>query len=275
MRKILLATLLFSCSSIYSQIKIDTSNIISIQYKWKIDENDSTLTRILTEYKSGIFKEEFPPYKKANHEYPFVNIFESTTDFLNKDVKESLKIHYWSLMNTYQENYYDKNGYSDSIYRKNFQDIGEVTRKIKKEYNRNGKIKFLINKNKEKEVYHYNLFGQLKKTDIYKNSILVQQNIYNKGLLISEIYPAKNLSLHYEYDRKGRLTRKYDYDYYYYKYYYSDLGLIRKEKVVQKNDRIIEYSNYKYNKNGELVSRKDYDKSDKLQAEYRYIKERF
>lgn len=275
MRKILLATLLFSYSSIFSQIKIDTSNIVSIQYKWKIDENDSTLTRILTEYKSGIFKEEFPAYKKPNHEYPFVNIFESKTDFLNKDVKESLKIHYWSLMNTYQENYYDKNGYSDSIYRKNFQEIGEVTRKIKKEYNRNGKIKFLINKNKEKEVYHYNLFGQLKKTDIYKNSILVQQNIYNKGLLISEIYPAKNLSLHYEYDRKGRLIRKYDYDYYYYKYYYSDLGLIRKEKLVQKNDRIIEYSNYKYNRNGELVSRKDYDKSDKLQAEYRYIIERF
>ena len=275
MRKILLTTLLLSYSSIFSQIKIDTSDIISIKYKWKIDENDSTLTRILTEYKSGIFKEEFPEFKKPTHKYPFVNIFESKTDFLNRDVKESLKIHYWSLMNTYQENYYDKNGYSDSIYRKDFQDIGEVARKIKKEYNRNGKIKFLINENKEKEVYEYNLFGQLKRINIYKNSILVQQNNYKKGLLISEIYPAKKLSLHYEYDRKGRLNRKYEYDYYYYKYYYSDLGIIRKEKLVQKNDRIIEYSIYKYNQNGELVSKKDYDKSDKLQAEYTYLIEKF
>ncbi|CAL65882.1 hypothetical protein [Christiangramia forsetii] len=275
MKKILLTIILLYYSSIFSQIKIDTSSVTSIQYEWKIDKNDSTLTKILTKYKGGIYKEEFPNFKKPNHKYPFVNIFESKTDYLNKEIKESLKIHYWSLMNTYQENYYDKNGYSDSIYRKDFQDIGEVARKIKKEYNRNGKIKFLINKNKEKEVYQYNLFGQLNKINIYKNSILVQQNNYKKGLLIDEIYPAKKLSHHYEYDRKGRLTRKYEYDYYYYKYYYSDLGIIRKEKLIQKNDRIIEYSIYEYNPKGELVSKKDYDKSNNLQSKYTYIIEKF
>ncbi len=113
MIKNFLRIILISVSaSSFSQVKIDTSEIKSIRYEWKLDKkkNDSTLNQILTEYRSGIYKEEFTDFKKEHHEYPFINIFESKSDYLNRDQKSSLKVHYWSAMNGLQKNFYDEYG---------------------------------------------------------------------------------------------------------------------------------------------------------------------
>ena len=94
MKKILLIILISVSTSSFSQVKIDTSEIKSIRYEWKLNKvkSDSTLNQILTEYKSGIYKEVFPDVKKKRHKFPLMNIFESKTDFLNREIKQNLNM---------------------------------------------------------------------------------------------------------------------------------------------------------------------------------------
>lgn len=274
MKKILLVIIFLYYSSILSQIKIDTSDITSIQYEWKIKKNDSTLTKILTKYKSGIYKEEFPDIKKPKDKYPFVNIFESKSGYLNRDLKSSLRVHYWSFSNGFQRNLYNKYGHIESTQGKFYGDsllIWQTT--YKKVYRRKGKLKYLLNENNEKEIFHYDLFGKLKKTEIFRDSVLYQINYYKNGLLIKENFPTRKKyrkEFTYEYDNHGRLVKRDDSDYDLYNYYYNQNGIIRKEKIYKKRNRVIEYSLYQYDKNGELIIRKDYNRKNKIIAEFSY-----
>jgi len=263
----------------FSQVKIDTSEIKSIRYEWKLNEekNDSTLNQILTEYKSGIYKEEFPNFKTENHEYPFINIFESKSEYLNRDQKSGLKVHFWSAMNGFQKNYYDQNGILDSVYFSYKKDtLKQLKKRTTKEYRRNGKLGYLINENNEKEVYTYNLFGKLKRIDVYKDSVLYEINNFKKGLLIDQIYPTRKKyrkKFTYEYDKKGRLIFRDESDSELFKYEYNEFGLSKSEKILKSKNMVLEYSIFIYDKNGLLRNKKEYRRiggKERLVNEYNY-----
>jgi len=276
MKNILLIILISVSTSSFSQVKIDTSEIKSIRYEWKLNtkKNDSTLNQILTEYKSGIYKEEFPDFKKEHHEYPFINIFESKTDYLNRKVKQTLKVHYYSALGGESKFYYDKYGNLDSIYQNYYKDsLKEWKYKIKKEYRRKGKLKYLINKFDEKEVYHYNFFGNLKKVELYKDSVLYEISNYKKGLLISEVYPTRKKyrkKFTYDYDKKGRIIKRDDSDYDLYLYEYNKFGLSKIEKIFKSKNMVVEYTLFIYDKNGILKRKKEFARNDKLRDEFVY-----
>tara|TARA_R110002050_G_scaffold110225_1_gene222198 strand:+ start:1120 stop:1959 length:840 start_codon:yes stop_codon:yes gene_type:complete len=276
MRNFLLIILISVSTSSFSQVKIDTSEVKSIRYEWKLNEekNDSTLNQILTEYKSGIYKEEFPSFKKEHHEFPFINIFESKTNYLNRKVKQTLKVHYYSALGGESKFYYDKYGNLDSIYQNYYKDsLKEWKYNIKKEYRRKGKLKYLINKFDEKEVYHYNFFGNLKKIELYKDSVLYEISNYKKGLLISEVYPTRKKyrkKFTYEYDKKGRIIKRDDNDYDLYLYEYNKFGLSKIEKIFKSKNMVVEYTLFIYDKNGILKRKKEFARNDKLREEFVY-----
>jgi hypothetical protein len=279
MRNVLLIILISVFTSSFSQVEIDTSEIKSIRYEWKIDieKNDSTLYQILTEYKSGIYKEEFVDFKKEHHKFPFINIFESKSDYLDRDIKLNRKVHYWSAMNGLQKNYYDKYGNLDSIYFRYEKDsLKEIRTKIKKEYRRKGKLKYLINKHDEKEIYFYTLLGNLKKIELYKDSTLYEISNFKKGLLLSKIYPTRKKyrkRFTYEYDRYNRILKRDDKDYEYFLYFYNDSGLSKIEKILKKKDMILEQKLFLYDKNGILKTKKEFRKIGgklKLMNKYNY-----
>lgn len=276
MRNFLLIILISVSTSSFSQVKIDTSEVKSIRYEWKLNEekNDSTLNQILTEYKSGIYKEEFPSFKKEHHEFPFINIFESKTNYLNRKVKQTLKVHYYSALGGESKFYYDKYGNLDSIYQNYYKDsLKEWKYNIKKEYRRKGKLKYLINKFDEKEVYHYNFFGNLKKIELYKDSVLYEISNYKKGLLISEVYPTRKKyrkKFTYEYDKKGRIIKRDDNDYDLYLYEYNKFGLSKIEKIFKRKNMVVEYTLFIYDKNGILKRKKEFARNDKLREEFVY-----
>jgi hypothetical protein len=276
MKNFLLIILISISTLSFSQVKIDTSEIKSIRYEWKLNEEkkDSTLNQILTEYKSGIYKEEFPSFKKEHHEYPFINIFESKTHYLNRKVKQTLKVHYYSALGGESKFFYDRYGNLDSIYQNYYKDsLKEWKFKIKKEYRRKGKLKYLINKFDEKEVYHYNLFGNLKKIELYKDSVLYEISNYKKGLLISEVYPTRKKyrkKFTYEYDKKGRIIKRDDNDYHLYLYEYNKFGLSKIEKTFKSKNMVVEYTLFIYDKNGILKRKKEFARNDKLREEFIY-----
>ncbi|WP_298346697.1 hypothetical protein [uncultured Algibacter sp.] len=276
MKNFLLIILISISTSSFSQVKIDTSEIKSIRYEWKLnkEKNDSTLNQILTEYKSGIYKEEFPSFKKEHHEYPFINIFESKTNYLNRKVKQTLKVHYYSALGGESKFYYDKYGNLDSIYQNYYKDsLKEWKYNIKKEYRRKGKLKYLINKFDEKEVYHYNFFGNLKKIELYKDSVLYEISNYKKGLLISKVYPTRKKyrkKFTYEYDKKGRIIKRDDNDYDLYLYEYNKFGLSKIEKIFKSKNMVVEYTLFIYDKNGILKRKKEFARNDKLREEFVY-----
>ncbi|MDO1512196.1 hypothetical protein Q2T41_05955 [Maribacter confluentis] len=277
MRNILLIILISVSTSCFSQIIIDTSEIKSIRYEWKLDKktNDSTLNQILTEYKNGIYKEEFPSFRKEHHEYPFINIFESKSPHLNRDLKLSLKIHYFSAMDGEQKYFYDKFGVIDSVYFNYQKDsLKEWSIKIEKTFRKKGKIKWVINENGEKEVFNYNLFGKLQRIDVYKDSLLHEINTYKNGLLIKQSYPNRKKyrkEFIYEYNKNGRLLKQDDDDYHFYKYEYNKFGIAKIEKVYKKKNIVMEYTIFSYNKNGLLKSKIDFWRNGKLRNEYVYL----
>tara|TARA_R110002096_G_C14418574_1_gene708914 strand:+ start:14 stop:847 length:834 start_codon:yes stop_codon:yes gene_type:complete len=274
MRNILLIILISVSTTSFSQVKIDTSKIKSIRYEWKINKkkNDSTLNQILTEYKSGIYKEVFPDFKKEHHKYPFVNIFESKTNYLNKKIKPNLKVHYWSVANGLQKNFYDKFGNLDSIY-SNYQrdSLKEWKYNIKKVYRKNGKLKSLINKHGEKEEHFYNLFGNLKRVEKSNDSVTFLTERYKKGKVVEVSYRS-GMKFNYEYDQIGRVIKLNDNTgTYYYRYNNSELNSI--EKFLTKKNILFGRTLFTYNSEGILIEKKEYKKiggKEKLIDEFKY-----
>ena len=276
MKNILLIIIISVYTSSFSQIEIDTSEIKSIRYEWKIDskQNDTTLNQILTEYKSGIYKEVFVDFKKEHHKFPFINIFESKRYYAGRDLKINKKVHYYSVLSGESKFFYDKYGHIDSIYQNYYKDsLREWKYDIKKAFKRKGKLEYLINKREQKEVYHYNLFGKLKRIELYKDSILYEISKFKNGLLTSVFYPTRKKyrrKFIYEYDKRGRIIKRDDSDYDLYLYRYNEFGLSKIEKIFKSKNKVVEYTLFSYDKNGFLISRKEFARNDKLRNEYYY-----
>ena len=251
MKKILLIIIISVYTSSFSQVKIDTSEIKSVRYEWKIDtkKKDTILNQILTEYKSGIYKEVFPNFKKENHKYPFVNIFESETEYLNKKIKPNLKVHYWSVSNGLQKNFYDEFGNLDSIYSSYYEDsLVEKKYKIKKVYKKKGKLKYLINKFGEKEEHFYDLFGKLKRIEKSNDSVTFLTEYFKNGKIVEVTY-RNGIKFNYEYDKNGRVVKFNDRTgRFYYKYNDSELNSI--EKFLPKKNLLVERIIFTYKANG-------------------------
>jgi hypothetical protein len=274
MRNILLIIIISVYTSSFSQVRIDTSEIKSVRYEWKIDSKrkDTILNQILTEYKSGIYKEVFPDFKKEHHRYPFINIFESKTKYLNKKIKANLKVHYWSVSKGLQKNFYDEFGNLDSIYTNYYKDsLIEKKYKIKKVYKRKGKLKYLINKFGEKEEHFYSLFGNLKRIEKSNDSVTFLTQYFKNGKVVEVAYRS-GIKFNYEYDKNGQVIKRNDHTgTYYYRYNNSELKSI--EKYLTKKNILIERTLFAYNPNGILIGKKDYKKiggKERLINDYKY-----
>ncbi|MCB4800328.1 RHS repeat domain-containing protein, partial [Neotamlana laminarinivorans] len=275
MKNILLIIIISVYTSSFSQVKIDTSEIKSVRYEWKIDtkRKDTTLNQILTEYKSGIYKEVFPNFKREHHRYPFINIFESKTEYLNKKIKPNLKVHYWSVSRGLQKNFYDEFGNLDSIYSNYYKDsLIEKKYKINKVYKRKGKLKYLINKFGEKEEHFYSLLGKLKRIEKSNDSVTFLTEYFKNGRIVKVDY-RNGIKFNYEYDKKGRLTKLNDRTGTYY-YRYNDSKLDSIDKFLSKSNKLYERILFGYNENGILIEKKEYKKigdKERLINEYKYI----
>jgi hypothetical protein len=258
----------------FSQVKIDTTEIKSVRYEWKLDLNkkDTILNQVLTEYKSGIYKEVFPNFKKEHHRYPFVNIFESKTPYLYKKIKPNLKVHYWSLSRALQKNFYDEFGNLDSIYSKYYKDtLIEKTHKIVKVYKRKGKLKYLINQHGEKEEYFYNLLGKLKRIEKSNDTVTFLTEYFKNNTIIKVTYRS-GITFNYKYDKNGKIIKCSDHTgIYFYKYNNSELSSI--EKFLTKKNILSERILFTYNSKGILIRKKEFKKigeKERLINEYIY-----
>lgn len=274
MKNILLIIIISVYTSSSSQVKIDTSEIKSVRYEWKIDseKKDTILNQILTEYKSGVYKEVFPNFKKEHHRYPFVNIFESKTKYLNKKIKPNLKVHYWSVSNGLQKNFYDEFGYLDSICSNYYKDsLIEKQYKIKKVYKRKGKLRYLINKFGEKEEHFYNLFGNLKRIEKSNDSVTFLTEYFKNGKVVEVAYRS-GIKFNYEYNNNGQIIKINDRIRTYY-YRYNELELNSIETFLTKKSLLFEKTLFTYSANGILIGKREYKKiggKERLIKEYKY-----
>ena len=274
MKNILLIILISISTSSFSQTTIDTSDIKSVRFEWRIDTKtkDSVLTEILTEYQSGIFKEEYPEMDSENSEFGYYHIFDS--DNINRNQKTSFDHYSMAIGNGILKTYYDNYKNPDSIVLiTNEPKFKGSTTVIKKQYKRKGKLDFITD-SEGKNYYKYNLFGKLRQINHYrKDSVLYKISNYKNGLLISEVFPTRKeyrKNYTYEYDKKGRLTKRDDNDYHFYRYEYNDFGIKKIEKIYKKNNRIIEYTLFFYDQNGTLTRKKEFDRNDQLTNEFIY-----
>ena len=276
MRNLIFIIIILNYTSIFSQLKIDTSEIKSIRYEWRIKskKKDSILTEILIEYNSGIYLEEYPSINNDS-KFGYYYIFNSKN--LNQNLMPSFEFHVMAVGSVYWRNYFDEFGIIDSINQKlQMEDTLKVRNyKIKKIFKnkKKGKLDFLINEKGDKNVYEYNFFGNLKSINHYKDTVLYKISHFKNDLLVSETFPTRKKNrkkFTYEYDDTGRLITRDDHDYYFWNYFYNDYGLIREEKIYKKRNLIIEYSIYKYDINGKLRSKKEFTRNDILRSKYIY-----
>lgn len=273
MKKKLLLTFLIS-NSILAFQKIDTTTIKNIRYEWKIskDENDSTLTEILTEYKSGIYKLELPNRSKPKSEDYFIypHEYKSKSEIVKFSPLEM------KVGNVFERNYFDQFGNLDSVYRKYLKNskMKSATLRSKKKYKRKNKLEYLIDVNGNKNIYSYNFLGNLKQIKQYKDSILHKISYYKNDLLIKESFPLKNKyrkQFFYEYDNRNRLVKKDDDDHYSFRYYYSQYGISKIEKIYKKRNFIKEITTFKYSTNGELKEKNVLMRTKVSQVNSKYV----
>ncbi|MCU4190258.1 hypothetical protein M9Q43_13925 [Flavobacterium sp. HXWNR29] len=275
MKKTYLIFLFLLYNFCYSQTLIDTSKVSFVQYEWKINipKKDSILDKITTKYKSGIYKEELIDLRKEEKEYPLISIFESKTNYFNNDLKSNFKLHYFSGSFGKHINFYDNFGILDSIYISFEKDsLREWKYKIEKKIRKNGKLNWLVNYEGEKEVYFYNIIGKLKKVEIYKDTLLYEIQNYKNGILVSRTFPTREKyrkKFIYEYDKHGRILKRDESDYEYFKYEYNQFGLIKIERFYKKQNKLMGFTIFSYDKNGLLKSKKEYFRI-KLQNEFSY-----
>ena len=273
MKKILLFTFLIS-NSILAFQKIDTTAIKNVRYEWKIlkDESDSTLTGILTEYKSGIYKLELLNRNKPKSGDYFVypREYKSESEIVKFSPLEM------KVGNVFERNYFDRFGNLDSIYRRYLKNskMKSGTLRAQKKYKRNNKLEYLIDVNGNKNVYSYNFFGNLRQIKQYKDSILYKISDYKNDLLIKESFPTRKKyrkQFFYEYDKKNRLVKRDDDDYYFYRYYYSEYGISKIEKIYKKRNFIKEITTFIYSTNGELKEKNILMRTKVSQGNTKYV----
>lgn len=281
MRKFyLIIASLFLFTTLFAQI-IDTTKVKSVRYEWQIDKtnNDSTLTEILTEYESGIIKEEYPSLADKGKRFGNYFIYGQKS----KGYRQKLKFDFYIMEagNVYQRRFYDEYGNPDSLHTE-LQQADTLRKwdfKVDKKYRRGKKLEYLIDlfgTGEVKQVYKYNLFGKLKSIKHYKGSLLHKISNFKNGQLIHECFPQRKkrgLNYYYEYDKKGRLTSKRE-THYEHKYYYAKWGVEKVEKIFLAKGFLVEYETYAYSARGLLSTKKVFrGKREDLVSEYHYFYE--
>ena len=259
-------------SSLFSQVTIDTSEIKSIRYEWKIDPNtkDTTLWKKLTEYKSGFFYEKL---EFLNDSSKFGHFFISKGKFSDVSQYWNTKIYETGIGNGILRTYYDNYHNPDSIvFLRYDNEFKRVTTIIDKKYKRKGKLDFIGDLD-GKNYYTYNLLGKLKRIEHYRDTVLYKISHFKNGRLMSETFPSRKKyrrKFTYEYDKKGRLVKEEKSDYEHIRYEYNDFGIHKTEKVYKKRNTTMEYVLFFYNQKGILVSKKEFDHNNKLRAAFIY-----
>ncbi|WP_452227655.1 hypothetical protein [Lacinutrix sp. MEBiC02404] len=272
MRNFLLIILISVSTSSFSQVRIDSSEVKSIRYEWNINPktNDTTLWTQLTEYKSGFFYEKL---EFLNDSSKFGHFFISTGKFSDVKQKWNYKNYEVGMGNGIIKTYYDNYQNPDSIVLLKYEpDFKRITTTIQKEYRRKGKLNFITDLD-GKNYYKYNLFGKLNRIEHYRDSVLYRISDFKNGLLISETFPTRKKyrkKFTYEYDKKGHLIKRDDSDHEFYRYEYNEFGISKIEKVYKKKNVVIEYTQFIYDKNGKLKSKKEFARMEKLRNEFIY-----
>ncbi len=272
MRKILLSILLFLIYSNLIAQKIDTTQIKSIRYEWNLNikSNDSSLTQILKEFKSGIFKDDYSDFD--NQKSKFGNYF--LYDAKNKEGYLKAEVEHIALAvgNVFQRNFYDKDGYLESVFQKIWRNdtLKELSFKTKKTYDDRSRLKTLIERSKTYQ-YFYNENDAVERIEYYNDSTISKISDYRNGLLISEVFPQRKYrkEFTYVYDEKNRMIKKDDDDFFYYIYKYNDFGIEQIERIYKKKEMSVGLETFEYNDKGLLIVRKVFVKG-KLINEYHY-----
>lgn len=278
MKKYLLIILISVYSSGFSQVLIDTSDIKSIRFEWKINnkKKDTTLWTILTEYKSGFFKLKWNLSNDINSTTDYSPIFISKgiirSEIQNDEIENrDTRIFGVKSNNGILKTYYDNYQNPDSIvilkYKPEFKKSKFI---VQKEYKRKGKLKYISDDLNGSKNYKYNLFGKLKTVEHYNtDSTLYKISNYKKDLLISEIKPKYQSEIMYEYNKNNKLIKSSG-SYAVTEYEYNDFGLKKIENISRKNNVVMNYTLYYYKENGTLERKKEFGKNDILINEFIY-----
>ncbi|MFK7750724.1 MAG: hypothetical protein AB8B65_20195 [Kordia sp.] len=265
MKKILFLFFILSVNVIFSQTKIDTTQVEYVQYEWDIDleTKDATLNSKLTKYKSGFYFEEFK-FMNDTTKYGHFLIFKAEKDHLLSKVffKDYVTALGDALVTTNYDNYGNPDNIVYSIQKIKSQ---KTTFLFKKKYKRKGKLEFITDEDGT-NYYKYNLFGRLKRIEHFRGDILYKISEYRKNRLVSETFPTRKKyrkKFTYAYDKKGRITKRDDNDYYFCIYTYNEFGLTRIDKIRKKNKITISYTLFEYDTNGILIGKKFFGYRDK------------
>lgn len=270
MKKILLIIIISIYTSSFSQIQIDTSDVKSIRYEWKINikKKDTTLWTILTEYQSGFYKTEINLSNNLSDNSP---TFISKGKIINEIEDKNSKIYICKTNNGILRTYYDNYQNPDSTVILNYKPKLKKTKfTVEKEYKRKGKLKYITEELNGTKNYTYNLFGELKTIEHYStDSTLYKISHFKKGLLISETKPKYESEITYEYSKNNKLIKKSG-SYAVTNYQYNDFGLKKIEKISRENNILMKYTLYFYNDDGTLVRKKEFGKNNILFNEFIY-----
>nr|WP_321222469.1 hypothetical protein [uncultured Psychroserpens sp.] len=278
MRNYLLIILISVYSLSFSQVQIDTSDIKSIRFEWKINnkKQDTTLWTILTEYRSGFFKLKSNISDNVNDSTDYSSTFISNGIIKNEIQNDEIenrnsKLFVVKTNNGILKTYYDNYQNPDSIiilnYRPGFKKSKFI---IQKKYKRKGKLKYISEDLNGMKNYKYNLFGKLRTIEHYNtDSILYKISHYKKNLLISETKPKYQSEITYEYNKNNKLIKSYG-NYAVTEYEYNKYGLKKIEKISRKNNVVMNYTLYFYKENGTLERKKEFGKNDILINEFIY-----
>jgi len=270
MKNFLFVLLISVSASSFSQVQIDTSEVKSIRYEWNINPKtkDTSLWTKLTEYKSGFFYEDLELMKDSSK---FGHFFISKGEYseISKNSKNYVSGMGDGILKTYYDKYQNPDSIVLTIYKPEYK---KVSTHIEKHYKSKGKLDFITDLD-GKNFYKYNLFGKLKRIEQFRDTILHKVSDFKNGLLISETFPTRKKyrkKFTYDYDGKGRMILKDADDYTFLKYYYNDFGIVRIEKIYKKNNRVVEYTLFGYDKEGKLVWKKEFYGKDILRQEFFY-----
>jgi hypothetical protein len=278
MKNYLLIILISIYSSSFSQVQIDTSDIKSIRFEWKINnkKQDTTLRTILTEYRSGFFKLKWKISDNINDSTYYSSTFISKGIIKNEIQNDEIenrdsKIFVVKTSNGILKTYYDNYQNPDSIVIWNYKPVFKKSKFIvQKEYKRKGKLKYISEDLNGKKNYKYNLFGKLKTVEHYNtDSTLYKISHYKKNLLISDTKPKYQSDITYDYNKDNKLIKKSG-SYAVTQYEYNDFGLKKIEKISRKNNVVMNYTLYFYNEKGFLELKKEFGKNDILINEFIY-----
>ncbi|WP_298516050.1 hypothetical protein [uncultured Kordia sp.] len=277
MKNYVLIIFTFIITESFSQAKIDITQIDFVRYEWSIypKEKDTTLYSTLTKYKSGFYLEEFESKKDSIDKYGSFLIYKTQKHNLELRPRQLDEVHLSAFGNTIVTNYYDAYQNRDSmvaLIQKSKLESKKIVIPFEKKYKRKGKLASMTDEDGI-NYYKYNIFGRLKRVEHFRDTTLYRIRTYRKNHLISETFPTRKKykkKFTYEYDKKGRIIKSDNNDYHLYRYEYNEFGLSRQEKIYKKRNIVTEYTLFTYDENGRLISKKEYEREDRLIREFFY-----